>query len=127
MVSEALLRKTLYFSFFYNIFGGLTFMFPTALGQTAGLPIPAPFLYSWFIGTNILLFALVSLWLAKSTHIAVPLLTVFAISKIIFCALMVTSWQLGEINPIGGLLSGVDLVMGIIFLLGAQTVTSKKT
>ncbi len=115
-----LLRASLLFSFFYNIFGSLAFAFPQTFGGAAGLPPPAAFLYSKFVACNILLFAFISLWLSRHSAQAIPLLVVFGVSKIIFCALMVTSYGLGEVHLIGVMMSGVDLILGLIFILGAR-------
>ena len=82
----------------------------------SGLPAPAPFIYSWFVASNILPFAFVAAWLSRRHPIDLPLLTVFGISKIIFFLLMLTSCLLGEVTRFGVLAAGVDLVMGIIFL-----------
>ena len=116
MFSESVTRKVLIFSAFYNIYGTLVFMFPGVLGVSAGLPAPAPFISSWFVASNILLFAFVAAWLSRRHPIDLPLLTVFGISKIIFFLLMLTSCLLGEVTRFGVFAAGVDLVMGIIFL-----------
>ena len=99
--SESVTRKVLIFSAFYNIYGTLVFMFPGVLGVSAGLPAPAPFIYSWFVASNILLFAFVAAWLSRRHPIDLP---------------MLTSCLLGEVTRFGVLAAGVDLVMGIIFL-----------
>lgn len=119
MVSETRLRQTLYFTFAYNLLGFFTFLMPGTLGGLAGLPAPAPFLYTGFIACNILLFGLVGLWQARRRKLEAPVLIIFGISKIVFCLLMLVSWILGEIRLPGFLMSTLDLAMGVIFLIGA--------
>lgn len=119
MVSDRLLRRTLHFSTFYNVFGAFTFAFPVVFGQLAGLPANAPLLHTLFVSSNILLFAFVAAWLARRHPMDTPLLVVFGISEIAFFLVMLTSWLTGEIYVAGPMLAGVDLIMGVIFLLGA--------
>lgn len=117
---ERLLRTTLYFTFFYNLMGFITFLAPERFGQLAGLPAGVPFLFTGFIAFNILLFGFVGLWQARQPDMNRPVLTIFGISKITFCLLMGLSWLMGEVTFAGFLMSLVDLVMGVIFLLGAR-------
>ncbi len=124
-MSERVLRATLYFSFFYNMFGAATFFLPADFGRSAGLPINVPFLHTAFLANNILLFGFVSLWLARQRKIDVPLLVVFGISKITFCAIMLISYLKGEIALMGFWGSCVDLVMGLIFLQSARMLDDK--
>lgn len=119
-MSERLLRNTLFFTFFYNLMGFATFMFPARFGGMAALPTDVPFLYSAFIATNILLFAFVGLWQARATRLHTPLLVIFGVSKIVFFGLMTAAWSLGEVALAGVAMSAVDLAMGVIFLLGAK-------
>lgn len=117
---ERLLRTTLYFTFFYNLMGFITFLAPERFGQLAGLPAGVPFLFTGFIAFNILLFGFVGLWQARQPDMNRPVLTIFGISKITFCLLMGLSWLMGEVTFAGFLMSLVDLAMGVIFLLGAR-------
>lgn len=48
-----------------------------------------------------------------------PILVIYGVSKIIFCRLMGTSWQMGEVSA-GLLTSLVDLAVGLVFLPGAK-------
>ncbi len=117
---ERLLRPTLYFTFFYNLMGFVTFWAPERFGQMAGLPVGVPFLFTGFVALNILLFAFVGLWQARQPRMNVAVLTIFGISKITFCLLMGVSWQMGEVAFAGFAMSLVDFAMGVIFLLGAR-------
>ena len=117
---ERLLRTTLYFTFFYNLMGFITFLAPERFGQLAGLPAGVPFLFTGFIAFNILLFGLVGLWQARQPDMNRPVLAIIGISKITFCLLMGLSWLKGEVAFAGFLMSLVDFAMGIVFLLGAR-------
>ncbi len=119
-MSEKFLRGTLYFTFLYNLMGFVTFLAPERFGGVAGLPTGVPFLYSGFIAFNILLFGLVGLWQARQPVMNAPVLTIFGLSKITFCALMGAALLAGDIAPAGFAMSLVDLTMGVIFLLGAR-------
>lgn len=119
---EKWLRATLYFTFAYNLMGFVTFLLPGQFGQLAGLPEPEAFLYNGFIALNILTFAFVGLWQARQQTFNVPVLVIFGVSKITFCGLMLASWLAGAITFAGFAMSLVDLVMGVIFLLGAKAV-----
>ncbi len=123
-MSERVLRRTLYFTFFYNLMGFATFLAPERFGKLAGLPAGIPFLFTGFIAFNILLFGFVGLWQARRAELDPPVLVIFGISKITFCALMGISWLIGQVAPAGFLMSLVDLAMGVIFLLGARTAWS---
>ena len=116
MFSENLTRRVLAFSFFYNIFGTLVFLFPGQLGTASGLPVDAPFLHNSFIAANILLFGLVAGWLSRRHPIDLPLLTVFGILKVTFFVLMLIAGLRHEVTALGVLGAGVDLAMGVIFL-----------
>lgn len=120
-ISEKFLRQTLYFTFAYNVMGFFMFLLPAKFGGIAGLPVPAPFVYSGFVAFNILLFGFVGLWQARRPLLDAPVLTTFGATKVIFCLIMLTSWLIGEIKLMGFLMSLVDLTMGVIFLLGAQS------
>ncbi len=117
---EKFLRGTLYFTFFYNMLGFVTFIAPERFGAVAGLPAAVPFLYSGFVACNILLFGLVGLWQARQPAMNAPVLVIFGASKILFSFLMGISWQMGEIALTAFLMSLVDFAMGVIFLLGAK-------
>lgn len=121
MISEKLLRRTLYFTVAYNLMGFFTFLMPETFGGTAGLPTSVPFLYTGFIASNILLFGLVGLWQARRPMLDAPVLTIFGLSKVVFCLLMLISWRFGDIRLPGFLMSLVDLAMGVIFLVGARS------
>ena len=108
---ERLLRTTLYFTFFYNLMGFITFLAPKRFGQLAGLPAGVPFLFTGFIAFNILLFGLVGLWQARQPDMNRPVLAIFGISKITFCLLMGLSWLMGEVTFAGFLMSLVDFAM----------------
>ncbi|ODT18803.1 MAG: hypothetical protein ABS35_22960 [Kaistia sp. SCN 65-12] len=123
---ERILRPTLYFTFFYNLMGFVTFLAPGRFGKLAGLPADVPFLFSGFIAFNILLFAFVGLWCARQADMNAPVLTIFGISKITFSALMGTSWLIGDTAFAGFALSLVDFAMGIIFLLGSWILSARK-
>jgi hypothetical protein len=120
-ISEKLLRRTLYFTVAYNLMGFFTFLMPQTFGGMAGLPASVPFLHSGFVASNILLFGLVGLWQARRPMLDAPVLTIFGLSKAVFCLLMLISWRLGEIALPGFLMSLVDLAMGAIFLVGARS------
>jgi len=117
---DRVLRPTLYFTFFYNLMGFVTFLAPERFGQMAGLPAGVPFLFTGFIAFNILLFAVVGLWQARQPKMNKPVLTIFGISKITFSLLMGISWLMGDVKFAGFAMSLVDFTMGIVFLLGAR-------
>ena len=123
-MSERTLRAALYFTFFYNMMGFVTFLAPERFGQLAGLPADVPVLFTGFIALNILLFGFVGLWQARQRQINGPVLIIFGISKISFCLLMGISWLKGDVAFAGFAMSLVDFVMGIIFLLGARRARS---
>ena len=123
-MSDRVLRNTLYFTFFYNMMGFVTFIAPQRFGGVAGLPYDVPFLYNGFIAFNILLFGIVGLWQARQTVMNAPVLVIFGISKITFCGLMLVSWIGGDVALPGFLMSLVDFAMGLIFLQGARNAPS---
>lgn len=120
MISETLVRRTLLFTFFYNVMGFAAFMWPAQFGQMARLPTDVQFLYQAFVATNILLFGFVGLWMSRQPTLDRPLLVVFGISKCLFSVLMFVAWQLGQVHVVGFLMSFVDFAMGLIFLAGAR-------
>lgn len=117
---DRILRPTLYFTFFYNLMGFVTFLAPGRFGKLAGLPAEVPFLFTGFIAFNILLFAFVGLWQARQPVMNGPVLTIFGISKITFSVLMGIAWVTGEVKFAGFAMSLVDFAMGIVFLLGSR-------
>lgn len=117
---DRILRPTLYFTFFYNLMGFVTFLAPGRFGKLAGLPAEVPFLFTGFIAFNILLFAFVGLWQARQPVMNGPVLTIFGISKITFSVLMGIAWVTGEVKFAGFAMSLVDFAMGIVFLVGSR-------
>lgn len=127
MISKEKMRQVLLFCGFWNIGGGLMFLFPGTLGALAGLPSPAPFVLTWFVGMNILIFGFVSFWLRQRNMVDWPLLALFGFFKIVFFILMSIGISIGEVGIGGWLASVVDLVMGVIFIAYARQVAQART
>lgn len=92
------------------------FFFPESLGQLAGLPLPVPRLYTWYIGLLILVFAGAYVWLARGPELDRPLVLVAAVLKAAFFAMAALCWYRGEAS---GSLVGVatiDLAFAAIFI-----------
>lgn len=65
MISEKLLRGSLWASVPFNIVAGINLMFPTtAMAALFGLSGPVPPFYAFFLGGIIVFFGLIYGWLA---------------------------------------------------------------
>ncbi|HET6328496.1 MAG TPA: hypothetical protein VFG04_27685, partial [Planctomycetaceae bacterium] len=92
MKRDALLRKVLWTTFFYNVAGSLAFFFPRSVGQLAGLPVPVPPIYSVLLGLFVLLFGGAYLWLALQPTIDRPLVAFAAVGKASVFVAAVALW-----------------------------------
>jgi hypothetical protein len=119
---DRFMRRALWLSVPYNLGGALAFAFPESLGRLAGLPAPVPYLYAASLAFLVTLFAGTYAWLARQPRMDRPLVTVLAIGKAGFFAVVLAGWLLGEAPGIGVAAASGDLVLAGIFawwLLGA--------
>jgi hypothetical protein len=112
---DALLRKVLWTTFFYNVAGSLAFFFPRSVGQLAGLPVPVPPIYSVLLGLFVLLFGGAYLWLALQPTIDRPLVAFAAVGKASVFVAAVALWATG--NGPGWFIPGAtgDLIFALLF------------
>ena len=73
MDRDRIVRRALGVSVPFNLGGALAFAFPESLGRLAGLPTPAPPMYSAPLAFLVALFAGTYAWLARQPHIDRPL------------------------------------------------------
>jgi hypothetical protein len=105
---DAVVRRALWASVVFNVFGALMFAFPDTLpGRMAGLPPDVPVLYRALLVLFVLLFAGAYAWLARAPHIDRPLLALGAIGKAAAFGTVALVWLAGAVPgrslvPMGG-------------------------
>ncbi len=110
-----IIRRALWASVFFNLGGALAFAFPASLGRLAGLPGPAPHLYTAFIAVMVTLFAGTYAWLASQPVIDRPLVAFSALGKTGFFVVVLGCWLLGEAPGRGVIAASGDLAFAAIF------------
>jgi hypothetical protein len=116
MDRDRIMRGALWTTAVFNVGGALMFAFPASLGQRAGLPAPAPPLYTSFIAFMVLLFAATYAWLAMQPRIDRPLVVFSAAGKTGFFVVVLVCFLLGEL-PARSLLGATgDLGFAALFV-----------
>ncbi len=113
---KKLSKQLLFFSFFYNLFGAMTFAFPSLFSALSGLPVPPHTVYTAFGAGVIFMWAFVYLYLSRLDEINRPLLWVGVFGKYnLFVALSFGYFaeDLGLVTLAFGL---VDVVMGLVWM-----------
>ena len=93
------------------------------LEKWRGFPPPPQLVYSTYGAVTILVWAFVYLYLARQVEFNRPLLWVGVVGKFNVFMAVIISWQAGEINGMGILLGGADLLMGLVWM--AYLLTSR--
>jgi hypothetical protein len=101
----------------FNLGGGLLFVFPeSAVGQLAGMPLPAPRPYTILLAFFVLLFGGAYAWLALQKTIDRPLVAFAAIGKAGAFTIFFAFWLLGDL-PVRSVLAATgDLIFAGLFL-----------
>jgi len=115
MTRDDLMRRVLWASVFFNLFGALLFLFPASLGRLAGLPAPVPFAYSALLALFIVLFGGSYAWLALQPRFDRPLVAFAAIGKASAFAVVLACWVAGAVEGRAVLAITGDLVLAAIF------------
>jgi hypothetical protein len=112
---DALIRKVLWATVFYNLAGALAFAFPTSVGQLAGLPTPVAPIYNVLLALFVLLFGAAYLWLALQPTIDRPLVGFAALGKASVFVAAVVLWAVDQ-GP-GWFIPGAtgDLIFALLF------------
>lgn len=118
MISEKLLRASLWASLPFNLVAGYALATPTsALGQLIGPGEPVPIFHALFLGSIIMFFGLIYGWLAYSPIINKGVLTISTLGKFSAFSLASGLWLL-NLGPIEtALVTVCDLIFGIIWAL----------
>ena len=117
MTNDLFMRRVLRTTAVMNFGGALLFAFPgSLLGQLAGLPAPAPPLYTVFIAFLVALFGATYAWLARQPRIDRPLVAFSAIGKTGFFVVVSLCWLFGEVPARTVLTAAGDLVFAAIFV-----------
>ena len=115
MIGDAGLRRALWASVPYNVFGALMFGFPESLGSFAGLPVPVPHVYTLSLAVLVLLFGATYAWLAVQPRIDRPLVAFSAIGKASVFTVVLVCWLRGEGPGLGVLAACGDLAFAAVF------------
>src|SRR5258708_2561087 len=91
------MRGALAASAVFNLCGALLFAFPGSAGKMAGLPSPAPRIYTMLVAVFVLLFGGAYAWLARQSSINRPLVAMSAIGKASVFIVICVFWLFGEI------------------------------
>jgi hypothetical protein len=121
-MTDERMRRVLWTSVFFNFGGALLFAFPDSLGRLAGMPAPAPRVYTAFIAVMVTLFGATYGWLARQPEIDRPLVAFSALGKTGFFAVVSACWLLGEVPARAVAGAAGDLVFAALFawwLLGS--------
>ena len=121
-MNDDIMRRVLRISAAANFGAAALFAFPASLGQLAGLPAPAPRLYTTFLAVLVALFGATYAWLARRPRIDRPLVGFAALGKTSFFVVVLVTFLLGEVPARALLAAGGDLVLAALFawwLMGA--------
>ncbi|MFG1501011.1 hypothetical protein ABMA70_12455 [Halobacteriovorax sp. XZX-3] len=113
---KKLSRGLLYFTFFYNLFGTISFAFPAAFNNASGLPFPPHAVYAAFGAGNIFIWSFVYLFLARQREFNRPLLLVGTIGKFNLFVALVFGWYAKEVGGSTLALGLVDVAMGVVWI-----------
>ena len=116
MERDALMRRTLNVTAIANLGAALMFAFPDSLGSLAGLPAPAPALYSATLAVLVALFGITYGWRARQPVIDRPLVVFSAAGKTAFVIVAFFCWLAGQVPFLTLLTAGGDLVFAAIFV-----------
>ncbi len=127
MDRDRVLRTALWATTGFNLVAAAAFLFPESLGQLAGLPVPAPRIYTTMLAGFILLFGGAYAWMACQAIIDRPLVAFSAVGKGGVFALTLVFWLFGEATLRILLTSCGDLFFATIFawwLIGGRRKTT---
>ena len=123
-MTDTFMRRALWASVPYNAGGALLFLFPASLGRLAGLPLPAPHVYTATLAVLVALFGGTYAWLARSPEINRPMVVFCALGKAGFFAVVLVCWLLGEAPGLGVVGALGDLTFAGIFAWWLATDTA---
>jgi len=112
---DLIVRRALWASVAFNAGGALLFAFPASLGRLAGLPVPAPHVYTAPLAFMVALFGGAYAWLARAPRIDRPMVTLAALGKTGFFVVVCAAWLPGEAPGRVVLAAIGDLVFAAIF------------
>jgi hypothetical protein len=116
MNRDLVMRRALWISVGFNLFGAALFAFPESPpGRLIGLPGPVPPIYGAVIAFFVLLFGGAYAWLAMRPVIDRPLVGFAAIGKAGFFVLVTIFWLAGHAPALGVGAAVGDLVFAAIF------------
>ena len=110
------MRRSLQTTAVFNFGGALLFAFPGSLGQLAGMPAPAPHVYTAFLAFLVALFGATYGWLARQQRIDRAIVAFSAIGKSGFVGVTSVCWLLGELPGKMVAAASGDLVFAGIFV-----------
>lgn len=115
MDRDRLMRRALWVSVPFNLGGALAFGFPESFGRLAGLPAPAPPVYTASLAFLVALFAGTYAWLALQPRIDRPLVGFAVLGKSGFFVIVFALWLRGEASTQFLIAASGDLMLAAIF------------
>jgi hypothetical protein len=109
------IRRILWASAFFNLGGAALFAFPESIGRLAGLPAPAPTVYSMLLVLFVLLFGGSYAWIASQPTINRPMVALGAIGKAGAFVTVLLCWLGGAASGLSVLAIAGDLVFAFLF------------
>jgi hypothetical protein len=111
------MRTVLFATAVMNLLGGVIFLPPAAgLRALAGLPPGEHALYLSIVAMFVMLFGLGYLWVAVANRPERLFITLSAVGKLTFFALLVGLWSAGSVPGTVPLTGVGDLVFGLLFV-----------
>ncbi|MBI3784314.1 MAG: hypothetical protein HY270_13035 [Deltaproteobacteria bacterium] len=116
MDRNQIMRRALWTTAFLNLGGAALFAFPDSVGRLAGMPAPAPRLYTSFLAFIVVMFGVTYAWLARQPRIDRAVVTLSAIGKAGFFFVAFSCWLLGDLAGKVVLAASGDLLFASIFV-----------
>lgn len=121
MEPDAILRRALWVTAAFNAVGALAFLWPSSLGQLAGLPAEAPLVYRASLAFLVGLFGATYAWLALQERIDRPLVGFAALGKAGYFAVATGCWLVGAAPPLAVVAASGDLGFAALFAWWLRT------
>ena len=110
------MRRALLATAAMNLFGAVSFLPAVRTGrELVGMPPTHPF-YLWLLSIWVGAFGLVYLWLGLTGRPDRAFLTIGAIGKLSFWALLFAYWLAGDVPPAAPVAALGDLFFGLLFV-----------
>ncbi len=113
---KKLSKQLLYFTFFYNLFGSLTFAFPSLFSALSGMPVPPHTVYAAFGASVIFMWAFVYLYLARQEELNRPLLWIGVFGKYNLFVALSFGYFAGDLGLVTLAFGLVDVAMGLVWM-----------